>query len=564
MSAGRIAFLVLVVLSAATAHAQVTPDGGAAHPPPPQERPPRRADVLRGAYGRYRANNDLRSYHLDVRVDPVARTIRGRNTIRFRMLGDDSRIQLDLYDNLQIDRVVMDGTPLRVEREDRAVFVDFPQTLVAGRDYVIEFDYSGQPRETGRFGGFTFGTDADGHPWITTSCEGQGSSLWWPGKDQWRDEPDDGMDLSVAVPSDLVDVSNGTFRGKTDLGDGYTRWDWHVSYPINSYDVALNIGKYEHFADRLDDLSLDFWVLPGSMEKARRQFAQARPMLEIFRRYFGEYPFSRDGYKLIEVPYAGMEHQSAIAYGNRFANGYNERDWTGVGISPRFDFIIIHESAHEWFGNAVTAADVSDMWIHEGWGTYLEAMYVEALYGHADAVTYINGYRAKVENRTPIITQRGIHRSPSQDQYFKGALFLHTLRSVVGDDERWWRLVRDVYQRFKYRTVMTEELVQFINGQLGADLTPLFDQYLRRAEIPVLELAYDEAERTMSYRWRAAERTFAMPIRAGARNAWQLLTPTADWQALPWDRPAAEFDVPVERYYIDIARTATPAADGAR
>ena len=236
-----------------------------------------------------------------------------------------------------------------------------------------------------------------GH-WINTACEGEGSSIWWPSKDQWRDEVEN-MRLSVSIPNGLVDASNGRFLGKTDLGDGYTRWDWQINYPINSYNVSLNIGNYVQFSDRLGDLTLDFYVLPESLEKAKVQFAQAKPMIEAYQKYFGEYPFKKDGYKLIEVPYSGMEHQSAVTYGNRFANGYLERDWTGVGVSPKFDFIIIHESAHEWFGNAVSAADVSDMWIQEGWTTYLEAVYVEHMFGYDDALKYINGYKSKVREQ---------------------------------------------------------------------------------------------------------------------------------------------------------------------
>ena len=245
------------------------------------------------------------------------------------------------------------------------------------------------------------------------------------------------MEISVAIPSDLVDVSNGKFVGKTDLGDGYTRWDWRVHYPINSYNVSLNIGNYVHFERSSSAICRSTSTCcPGSLEKAKTQFAQAKPMIEAYQKFFGDYPFTKDGYKLIEVPYSGMEHQSAVTYGNRFANGYLERDWTGVGISLKFDFIIIHESGHEWFGNAVSAADVSDMWIHEGWTTYLEGVYVEQLFGYDEALKYVNGYKSKVANKEPIITQRGIHRSPPQDQYFKGALFLNTLRSVVNDDAR--------------------------------------------------------------------------------------------------------------------------------
>jgi aminopeptidase N len=516
-------------------------------------RPPTRADILRGEYGPYRANNDLLSYHLDVRVDPEKKWIGGVNTIRFKMLEDDTRIQLDLYANLTVEKILLGATPLKYVRELNTVWVDFPETLRAGRTYAIQFHYSGMPREQGRFGGMAFATDPAGRPWITTACEGQGASIWWPNKDQWRDEVER-MDLSVAIPNDLVDVSNGRFAGKTDLGDGYTRWNWQIQYPINSYNVSLNIGAYEHFGDRLGDLPLDFYVLPGSLEKAKRQFAQVRPMLEAFQKYFGEYPFGKDGYKLIEVPYAGMEHQSAVTYGNRFANGYLERDWTGVGVSLKFDFIIVHESGHEWFGNAVSAADVSDMWIHEGWTTYLEGLYVEHMFGYDDALRYVNGYKSKVRNREPIVTQRGIHRSPPGDQYFKGALLLHTLRSVVNDDARWWRLLRDTYQRFKYRNIMTEDLVQFFNAQLGRDLTPIVNQYLRRADIPILELAFDESEGTVAYRWKADERDFNMPIRVGARASWQTIEPSTAWKTMKTPIGKDDFEVATDLYYVIVTK----------
>jgi aminopeptidase N len=439
-------------------------------------------------------------------------------------------------------------------RDHNTVSVDFPLTLKAGREYSLDFYYSGKPREIGRFGGMTFRTDSAGNPWINTACEGEGAALWWPNKDQWRDEVER-MDISIAVPSDLVDISNGAFAGKTDLGDGYTRWDWRVQYPINNYSVSLNVGKYEHFSDRLGDLPLDFYVLPGSLEKAKVQFAQAKPMLEAFEHYFGDYPFKKDGYKLIEAPYSGMEHQSAITYGNRFANGYLERDWTGVGISPTFDFIIIHESAHEWFGNAVSAADAADMWIHEGWATYLEALYVEYRFGRDDALKYVNGYKSKVRNRDPIITQRGIHRTPPEDQYFKGALFLNTLRSVVNDDERWWKLLRDLFQHFKYQNIQTEDLVRYVNAQLGKDFTPMFNQYLRRAALPTLELSFNDAERTVAYRWKADERDFAMPVRVGQPGRWQTIEPTTSWQVMPFETVKDQFEVATDRFYVNVSRS---------
>jgi aminopeptidase N len=520
----------------------------------PAHTAPTRADALRGEYGRYRANNDLLFYHLDVRVDPVAKTISGKNTIRFRMLADDTRIQLDLYANLNVDRILFGAKPLTFERELNAVFVDFPERLRTGREYAIDFYYSGTPMQMGRFGGFTFGTDPAGRPWIFTACEGEGAAIWWPNKDQWRDEVER-MELSVAIPNNLVDVSNGKFVRKTDLGDGYTRWDWNIQYPINAYDVSLNIGTYVHFDDRVGTLPLDFYALPEDLDKAKRQFVQAKGMIEAFQHYFGEYPFAKDGYKLIQAPYSGMEHQSAVTYGNRFANGYLERDWTGVGISPRFDFIIIHESAHEWFGNAVTAADVSDMWIHEGWATYLEGLYVEHTFGYADALKYVNGYKTKVQNQAPIITARGVHRTPPQDMYFKGALFLNTLRSVVDDDSKWFASIHDYFQQFKYTTLLTEDVIRFFNEQTGRNLTPVFDQYLRHSALPALELTFDEQRGTVSYRWKADERAFAMPIRVGAKERWQVITPTAEWQTMPTALKKDEFEVATDLYYVTVTKS---------
>jgi aminopeptidase N len=515
---------------------------------------PTRADILRGEYGRHRANNDLLSYHLDIRVDPAKQLLSGKNTIRFRMLKDDSRIQIDLYAYLKVEKILLGRTPLKFNREINAVFIDFPQTLRAGREYAIDFYYSGSPEATARFGGIAFRKDPAGRDWINTACEDVGASYWWPNKDQWRDEVET-MEISVAVPNGLMDVSNGAFVGKTDLHDGYTRWDWMVHYPINGYDVALNIGAYEHFSDRLGDLPLDFYVLPEDLDRGKEQFAQAKPMLQAFEHYFGEYPFQKDGYKLVEVPYAGMEHQSAVAYGNHFVNSYYpSRDWTGVQISPRFDFIIIHESAHEWFGNSVTAADASDMWIHEGWATYLEALFVEFMYGHADYLTYVNAEKNKVRNTEPIITPRGIHREPTQDQYFKGALFLNTLRTVVDDDGKWFALIHDFYQRFKYQTILTEDVIQFFNQQSGMNLTPIFNEYLHHADVPMLELRFDEQTHTVAFRWKASEQDFAMPVRVGDPAAWQLIRPTAEWQTMPLAMPRNDFEVATELYYVYVER----------
>ncbi len=517
-----------------------------------------RAQELRGAYGRLRSNNDLLSYHLDLRVDPSRKHLSGKNTIRFRMLEDDARIQIDLYENLDVDKILLDGKELDFGRELNAVFVSFPETLKAGETYEIEFHYSGSPAEQGRFGGIKFSTDPEGRPWVNTACQGEGGSIWWPCKDQWRDEVES-MDISISAPNGLQNVSNGRFQGKEDLGDGFTRWDYRVNYPINSYCVSLNIGAYEHFSEKFGDLTLDYYVLPESLEDARRQFAQVKPMMEAFYHYFGEYPFPDDGYKLIHVPYSGMEHQSAVTYGNGFTNGYHNRDWTGVGVSTKFDFIIIHETGHEWFGNAVSASDVSDMWIHEGWTTYLECMYVEHVFGYDDALKYTNAYKRKIRNRRPIITQRGIHQTPPQDMYFKGALFLHTMRGVMDDDEKWWALVREVYDSFKFKNILTEDMVELFNQRYERDMTAVFDQYLRRADLPTLELAFDEEAGKVNYRWQATIEGFDMPIRVGDPEAWQTIEPTTEWQSMETELSQADFAVATDLYYVKVEKSA--AAD---
>ena len=557
--------LLLLILIVAPVVRPQTPQPSAAVGAPQAAPAPTRANILRGEYGRYRANNDLLYYHLDVRVDPEKKFLSGKNTIRFKMLKDDSRIQFDLYETLKVDKILFEPgvksskskdqipkTVLKYERDSGAVFVDFPEALKAGRVYEIDFYYSGNPLQVGRFGGIAFRKDPYGRPWVNTACEGEGASIWWPNKDQWRDEVES-MRISVAIPNNLVDVSNGKFLGKTDLGDGYTRWDWLVQYPINNYNVSLNIGNYVHFGDRLGGLALDFYALPEDLDKARKQFAQAKGMIEAYQHYFGEYPFKKDGYKLIEAPYSGMEHQSAVTYGNHFANGYLERDWTGVGISPRFDFIIIHESGHEWFGNSISAADVSDMWIHEGWTTYLECLYVEYMYGKDDGLKYTNAYKSKVRNRQPIIAERGVNAEPPQDMYFKGALFLNTLRSVVDDDKRWWALLHDFYQHFKYQNIMTEDIVAYFNQKTGMNLTPIFDQYLRHTALPILELKFGDG--TVSYRWKADEPAFAMPVRVGTKDHWQVIRPTTDWKTMKTALKKDELAVATDLYFVDVSKS---------
>ena len=522
------------------------------------------ADRLRGAYGPYRANNDLLYYHLDVRVDPEHQMLSGKNVIRFKMLETATRIQLDLVPVLHIDKIVLDESndsrrSLKYERAaGRTVYVDFPETLQQGNTYTIEFYYSGHPIEMGRFGGIVFRKDPMGRPLVNTACEEEGASVWWPNKDQWLDEVED-MDISIEAPSDLVEVSNGRFQGKTDLGDGYTRWEWKVDYPINNYDVSLNIGKYVHFSDVYSDqygpLTLDYFVFPEDLEKAQRQFIQVKNMLKAFEHSFGEYPFYKDGYKLVEAMYSGVENQTAITYGNHFENGYLGRPKTGIGTW--FDFIIVHESAHEWFGNSITARDRSDMWIHEGWANYCESVFVEYMWGKGDAITYINTGKENVKNAEPVICEESTVCTPPVDQYKKGGLFLNTVRSVIDDDHEWFALLHDYYQHFKYQTIMTTDVAAFFSRHSKRDLTPIFNEYLRHAAVPTLELRFDPQAHTVSYRWQADEPSFAMPIKVGDEKRWQTITPVVGrWQTIKADldrkQYSEHFNAATDLYYVNV------------
>ncbi len=537
-----------VVLLVSSAQAQSTPSPV----PPPVSAEALTAGRLLGENGPYRANNDLLHYTLDLRIDPATKSIRGTNTVRFRMLQPGSRIQLELATDLTIDAVRMGHTPLTFTRHGATFFVNTPKPMRQGKTYSITVAYSGQPKEVGRFGGMVFTKDPAGRPWIVTSCEDEGARVWWPNKDQWRDEPQEGIDLHLAVPNGMTGVSNGRLLGSKDLHNGTTRWDWRVTYPINNYDVALNIGTYSHFSDKLDTLDLNYYVLPEDLEKAKIQFAQAKPMLSIYQKFFGDYPFARDGYKVVQVPYSGMEHQSAVAYGNGFHNSYlnfNHGDWTGVGISPRFDFILIHESGHEWFGNSVTAADPADMWIHEGFTTYMEAVYVEAMYGHADEVKYINSFQHMVFNKQPIRQPRNRNQQPDRDQYFKGALLLNTLRNAVADDTKWFATLHGFAETYKYKTILTEDVVAYFNQHLGADYTPIFNAYLKYVHIPTLELNFNDSNGTVAYRWNTPEADFNLPIHAGG----QLLHPTTTaWQTTQGTR--ANFPVDTDSAFIRVDR----------
>lgn len=491
-----------------------------------------RKDSLRGGFSFERICYDVQRYDLNITINPEEKSIRGYNDITFKTVKNTQKIQVDLFENMKIDSIIFDGRSLEYKREFDAVFITFPRPLaVDGTDKTIRCYYSGNP-QIAKYppwdGGFVFKTDSKGKPWIGVAVQGTGASLWYPVKDSQSDEPDFGATIKVAVPDGLMNVSNGRFKGSENLKNGYTRWDWEVKSPINTYDITVNIADYVHIHDNHNGLDLDYYVLPENEEKAKKHFEEVKPMLDCFESKFGKYPFAEDGYKLVETSYLGMEHQSAVAYGNKYRKGYQGSDISGTGIGLLFDYITIHESGHEWFGNSITSKDIADLWIHEGFTTYSESVFVECLYGYEKAMEYINGQKKRVSNRSPIIGYYGVNDKGSTDMYYKGALLLNTLRHIVNDDQKWWKLLLKYSETYRHKIIDTQTVITFFNTETGRDLTPVFEQYLRYKNIPELEVAVKNKE--VKFRWITDVPDFKMPIiikqgsketRLEATNKWK-------------------------------------------
>lgn len=520
-----------------------------------------RADSLRGMLSPERTCYDVRFYHLDVRIDPADSSVRGSNAIVFDAVRPFTRMQVDLFATMAIDGITLDGDPAPVSftREADAVFIELRSPLATGSRHTLRIAYGGKPIAAERppwQGGFIWDRDSAGRPWVMVTCQGTGASLWWPTKDHQADEVDS-MLISITVPPGLTDISNGRLRSTEKLTDGWTRYNWFVSYPINTYNVTVNIGVYAHFTDMYQGkvpLTLDFYVLPENLGKAKAHFAQVKPMMACFERFFGPYPFPRDGYKLVESSHTGMEHQSAVAYGNHYLGGYRGRAPSAAGL--KFDFIIIHETAHEWWGNCITAKDVADMWIHESFGAYAEALFVECQDGYAEALKYINGKKSNVGNRSPIIGPFNVAREGSGDMYDKGQLVLNTLRSVIDNDALWFDILRGMMAKFWMQTVTGEDIMGYVNAWTGRDFGPFFDQYLRHTKIPVLEVSSWKKGNTSGarYRWRADAKGFSMPVRVTTgKGTWGWITPTTEWQTMGLgDLAPEDFAVEKDRFYVDM------------
>ncbi len=495
-----------------------------------------RQDTLRGSVTPERAWWDLTYYHLDIRVDPGQKFIEGANTIQYRVLKPGQRMQIDLQPPMQLTAAVQNGQPVSFEQEGNVYYLELNEVQVPGQVYEVRVNYSGHPREAVRApwdGGLSWKTDENGKPFVATSCQGEGASLWWPCKDHMYDEPDS-MLISVAVPDTLFEVSNGQLRGISDTGAGTRTFHWFVGNPINNYGVNINIGDYVHFGETYDgeegELPCDYYVLRGNLEKAKEQFKQVPMMLEAFEHWFGPYPFYEDGFKLVEVPYLGMEHQSSVTYGNGYQNGYRGMDLSGTGWGKKFDFIIIHESGHEWFANNITYKDIADMWVHEGFTAYSENLYLDYHFGKAAAADYVIGTRRNVMNDRPIIGDYGVNRAGSGDMYYKGANMLHTIRTLIGDDGQWARILRGLNQTFYHKTVTTQEIEGYLIEHSGLALQPVLDQYLRDVRIPVLEYRWGKGK-TLEYRWADCLSHFDMPVGLQVGERTLLLSPSTKWAA---------------------------------
>ena len=492
-----------------------------------------RRDSLQGGLRIERTSYDVKRYDLNITINPEQKSIKGFNDITFEVMVPTQKIQLDLFDNMKVDSIVWNTKKLKYNRDNDAVFIDFPEKLASKSNHKLKFYYSGNPRIARNApwdGGFVFKKDSNGKDFIGVAVQGTGASLWYPVKDSQTDEPDNGASIKVAVPNGLMNVSNGRFLGSQDLKNGYTRWDWEVKNPINNYTITVNIADYVHIQDKMPDLDLDYYVLRENEAKAREHFAEVKPMMECFQSKFGRYPFWEDGYKLVETPYLGMEHQSAVAYGNKYKKGYMGFDLSGTGVGMFFDYITIHETGHEWFGNSITSTDIADMWIHEGFTTYSETVFIECMKGYDDAMKYINGQARNVKNDKPIIGQYGVNNEGSGDMYYKGSLLLNTLRHVIADDEKWWKMLYDYSETFKKKIITSDTVIDYFNKASGTDLTPIFRQYLYSNQMPIF--IYKVKGDYLYYSWDNVMDDFNMPIDIGFEDKKIRLNPTLKEQKI--------------------------------
>jgi aminopeptidase N len=510
-------------------------------------------DTLRGSITPERAWWDLNYYHLDISVNPKTKSIKGNNTIRYTILDSHQILQIDLQSPMKLTKAIQDGEELTITKDGNAHFISLkkPQTNIGKSEEIVIF-YEGQPREAVRApwdGGISWKKDKNGNDFIASSCQGLGASVWWPNKDHMYDEVDS-MKISVNVPKHLTNISNGRLQSVEEQDDETTTFHWVVTNPINNYGVNINIGDYVNFSEVYDGengpLDMDYYVLKDHLEKAKKQFKDAPKMMKAFEHWFGPYPFYEDSFKLVEVPYLGMEHQSSVTYGNQFKQGYLGRDLSKTGWGLKFDFIIIHESGHEWFANNITHKDAADMWIHEGFTAYSENIFLDYHYGTDASADYVIGTRANIQNDKPIIGTYNVNSQGSSDMYYKGANMLHTLRQLVNDDEKWRQILRGLNKTFFHQTVTTHEIENYLSEKSGLELSSFFNQYLREIKIPNLEYSIKNNE--LIYRWTNVVENFVMPIEIEINGNTEWLYPTGNWRKMKINVSKINID---RDYYIN-------------
>ena len=478
-----------------------------------------RQDRLRGSITPEREWWDLLHYHLSVEFLPRTKRIRGSNVISFKTLKAGKKMQIDLQPPLAITKIRHRNSDLKFEREGNVYWVSFPKMLKAGKKDKIKVYYEGKPVESKNppwSGGITWKKDKKGNDFIASSCQGIGASIWWPNKDHGYDEPDNGINISATVPEGLTAVANGRLKKSTHDRTARTKtFHWQVKNPINNYGVNVNIGNYVNFSEKVQGeggvLDMDYWVLAHNEKKARIQFREAPRTIKAFEHWFGKYPFYEDSFKLVEVPYLGMEHQSSVTYGNGYQNGYRGTDLSGTGVGLKFDFIVVHEAGHEWFGNNISMIDAADMWIHEGFTNYSENLFVEYHFSKKEAQDYVIGTRKRIQNDQPIISTYGVNKSGSSDMYYKGGNMLHTIRQVVNDDEKWREILRGLNKVFWHKTVTTKQVEDYISKNAGFDFSKVFDQYLRNTKIP--RLRYKIIGSKVAFKYDDVVTGFNMPLK---------------------------------------------------
>ncbi|PAM96442.1 peptidase M1 [Flavobacterium sp. IR1] len=505
-------------------------------------------DSLRGSITKERAWWDLKSYHLDIKVNPAEKTITGTNTVRYTVLSEYNKMQIDLQEHMQIYKVTQDGKELKFQREGNAFFIDLTAAQKVGDTKEVVISFGGKPKEAVNppwDGGITWRKDNNGNDFIASSCQGLGASVWWPNKDHMYDEVEN-MLISVNVPGNLTNVSNGRLQSVKKQKDGTKTFNWYVSNPINNYGVNINIGDYVNFSEKYKgekgDLDCSYYVLRDNLKTAKEHFKDAPKMLKALENWFGPYPFYEDSYKLVETPYLGMEHQSSVTYGNGYKMGYQGNDLSGTGWGLKFDYIIIHESGHEWFANNITYKDIADMWIHESFTTYSESLFVEYYYGKEAGAEYVRGLRKMISNDKQIIGSYDVNKEGSGDMYPKGANMLHTIRQIINDDAKWKSILRGLNSTFYHQTVSTKQIENYMSTQSGIDLSAIFDQYLRTPQIPTFE--YYFRDKKLVYNWMNCNEKFTMPVKVTLNGVETWLKPTRNWQMLDAgsDKPSLVVD----------------------